>query len=86
MNEAVKGVLIGLLGSKKFMALLLGLLVTAVTYPLVNWLGLEAEAAAEAAKAIATSVMGLVSAYMLSQGFADHGKEAKKTTAARPKL
>ena len=80
MKEALKGVVVGLFGSKKFVALLVGLLVTMLTYPLSRWMGMSEEEAAKVALPIATKLMGLVSAYMLSQGVADMGKEAKKTS------
>lgn len=63
-----------LLGSKKFSALIAGL----ITVVLVRKLGFsEAEA-----QEIAREVVALVGTYMFGQGIADHGKEAKKADAA----
>jgi len=86
VKEAVKTVIASLLGSKKFVALMVGLLVTLSVYPLTRWAGMSEVEAKEIALPIATKLMALVSAYMLSQGVADHGKEAKKITAPRAKL
>ena len=78
MSKAVKSMFVELLGSKKFNALLLGLMVTCVSFPLIRWAGLEEAAATELATTISTAVMGMVGAYLVAQGAADHGKEAKK--------
>lgn len=86
MSAAVKTILLELLGSKKFSALLLGLMVTCVSYPLTRWAGLEEASAVELATTISTAAMGLVSAYMLAQGGADFGKEAKKIAPRKPKV
>ena len=78
MSEAVKGLLVALLGSKKFAALLIGLLVTLLAYPLTRWAGVDELGAKEIALPIATLVVTQVSAYLVGQGIADHGKEKAK--------
>jgi len=78
MTESAKKLIVSLLESKKFTALVLGLVVTLASYPLVRWAGMaEAEAASLAAE-IAEVAMAGVAAYVMSQGIADHGKEAAK--------
>lgn len=63
-----------LLASKKFAALAIGLLSTVISLPLVKFMGLPLEEA----KPMAEHAAQLVMAYMVAQGMADHGKEAKK--------
>jgi len=63
-----------LAGSKKFAALLAGLVAVALT----KVLKLEPPAAKE----LGLQVAGLVSAYLVGQGIADHGKESKKLEIA----
>lgn len=63
-----------LLASKKFAALALGLVTSVLTLPLVKWAGLPLEEA----KPMAEHAAQLVMAYLVAQGVADHGKEAKK--------
>jgi hypothetical protein len=58
-----------LFSSKKFVGLLVGLVVTIATR-----YGLDPQLASE----IATPCAGMVGAYLLAQGAADHGKEAAK--------
>jgi len=74
VKGAVTQVLVGLLGSKKFVALCVGLLVIAAVYPLVRWCGMSEAEAKEFAEPAMTKIMALVSAYMLAQGGADFGK------------
>ncbi len=73
MVEAIKEMLKGLAGSKKFAALVAGLLATL----LVSKLGLPEEQAAD----LSTKLVALVASYMIGQGVADHGKEAAKIEA-----
>ena len=79
MKKAAKGLAASLFTSKKFVALLVGLLVTLATYPMVRWAGMGEEEAAKIALPIITKVVILVTGYLGGQGLADFGKEAKKT-------
>ena len=63
----------GLLGSKKFVATMIGVAVTIA----IN-LGLDPVLAKE----IVPVVMTLIASYVVGQGIADHGKEAAKVHAA----
>ncbi len=56
-----------LLGSKKFFAFLIGLLM--LGFSKLGW-GISED--------MVTEVVALVAAYIMSQGIADHGKEAAK--------
>ena len=68
----IKGMIGSLLTSKKFAGLVVGLCVTGLAYAGME--GPEAEAFAE-------SAMGMVAAYCVGQGIADHGKERAKIEA-----
>lgn len=67
MKELAKS----LLGSKKFVAMLVGLLAVLLTR-----IGLDEEMS----KDVSLKVMAIVSAYLVGQGMADVGKEAAKET------
>lgn len=64
-----------LLSSKKFWALITGML----SLYLVMLFGFDESYAME----IATRITAMVSAYILAQGVADHGKEKAKIEAAK---
>lgn len=67
-----------LLASKKFLGMLVGLAATAVLGLSNKFnLGISEDQAA----AVATKALGVVSAYLLGQGLADHGKEAAAISA-----
>lgn len=66
----MKKIAISLLSSKKFLALLVTLLVLVAT----RKLGLDEETATE----LAREIVALAAAYMVGQGVADHGKEKAK--------
>ena len=74
VKGAVVQVLVGLMGSKKFVAFCVGLLCVACVYPLVRWGGMSEAEAKEFAEPAMTKIMALVSAYVLAQGVSDHGK------------
>lgn len=76
MWESIKIVLKGFLGSKKAVAVGVGAVVA-----LAARLGLPEEVAAE----VAGGIVALVSFYVLGQGAADFGKEAKKVETGTPK-
>ena len=82
MKDAAMELLKGLLKSKKFAALLAGLLVLVAVYPLTRWAGMSEAEAKEFAEPLALKAVAMVSAYLISQGVADHGKEAKKLEKA----
>ena len=67
VKAALKHLGLSLARSKKFAALLAGLGATLA----VNHLGLDPAVAED----LSTKVVGLVMAYLLGQGVADHGKE-----------
>lgn len=69
----MKQIAITLLSSKKFLALLVTLLVLVAT----RKLGLDEATATE----LAREIVALAAAYMVGQGVADHGKEAAKVEA-----
>ena len=70
MFSILGGVLKGLLASKKFVAMIVGLIVI-----IVGKLGLNLDPEA------VTKVVGLIMAYIVGQGIADNGKEAAKVEA-----
>ena len=78
MSSALKSLATGLLGSRKAAALLVGLLATLLQIPLIQWLDMPQEKAVELATTISTQIVALVSAYIVGQGVADHGKEKVK--------
>lgn len=84
MADAINSVLVALAGSKKAMALFVGLLTTLLSLPLVKLLGLPPEEAGKQAATIASLIAAQVAAYLLGQGVADHGKEAEKAKAPKP--
>ncbi len=77
MKDALKTLATGLLRSKKFAALVTGLLVMLAVYPLTRWAGMDEAGAKEIALPLATKIVAMVSAYLIGQGAADFGKEAK---------
>ena len=72
MKELILGVIKGLLGSKKFVALILGLIAAVAAR-----LNLPDGVATE----IAAGIIGAVGIYINAQGNADKGKEAAKIVA-----
>lgn len=62
-----------LMASKKFMAMVLGIVAT---------IAIRAGLDPEMAKEIAPAILKLVVAFILAQGIADHNKEAKKLELA----
>lgn len=74
-GDALKRFLASLLTSKKFVALLVGLLVTAMAR---RGIVLQPDMVLE--------IVGLFSAYLIGQGFADRGKEAAQIDAQTTKI
>jgi hypothetical protein len=67
-----------LLSSKKFAAMIVGMLSVMFAYPLSRWFGMDEAQAAEWSAAASTKAVALASAYCVGQGVADHGKEKAK--------
>lgn len=74
----MKALLQSALSSKKALATLVGLLVVVLSYPMTRWFGFDEAHAAEVAGPIASKAVALVASYVVGQGLADVGKEAKK--------
>jgi len=75
-----------LLGSKKFIALLVGLLASVITPLLISQIGMDPAEATAFAAGVSTKIAAMVSAYMVGQGLADNGKEKAKIEAAAEAL
>lgn len=82
MLEILKGLAVSVASSRKAAALLLGLLTTIIALPLIKWLGVPEAQATEQAGLIAGLIAAQVSAYLIGQGVADHGKEKAKAEAS----
>jgi len=80
MLEALKGMLVGLLGSKKFGMLIIGMVATALISVSAH-LGLDLPK--EEAQALATKLVILVGSAIGAQGIADLGKEKAKIEAEK---
>lgn len=79
MKDLVKELLVALLGSKKFVAFLVSLVVMLVTAISGKFgLGITDEQAND----LSLKVVGLASSYLVGQGIADHGKEAARVQAS----
>ena len=63
-----------LLKSKKFVALIIGMITNIILFIATEALGINPEAAT----AVATKITGLIASYCIGQGIADNGKEAAK--------
>lgn len=74
-----------LLGSKKFVGLLTGLLVGGVGMAAARF-GLDPAEAKEVTGELLTLVVPLVSSYLVGQGLADVGKEGAKVAAKVAKV
>lgn len=85
MKEILKGLVLELLGSKKFAGLLAGLLVVVAVYPLTRWAGFDEAGAKALAEPIAQQAVALVGTYLIGQGIADVGK-AKALAAKEPRI
>lgn len=72
----VRQVLASVLTSRKALATITGVLITLAAYPLTRWAGMEPEAAIALTTGVVPWVVGLLVAFVLGQGVADHGKEA----------
>lgn len=81
MMSAIKELAVGLLASKKFAALVVGLLASLVQIPLIRWAKLPEEQAMSIAGSVSTKIVAAVSAYLIGQGLADQGKEKAKVEA-----
>ena len=85
MIKLLKNLGAELLGSKKFAALMVGLLATGLSYPLTRFAGMDEISALELSTALSGKVVLLVGAYLAGQGLADFGKEkAKLAPPAEP--
>lgn len=82
MKEILKTLLAAALGSRKFVALIVALLASLATIPLVKFLGLPPEEAQKLALEVSTHLTALASAYLIGQGIADHGKEKARVEGA----
>lgn len=77
MGTLIKELLKDLLRSKKFVALLTGLIIN-----LAVLVSSKIGVSEEMAKDVATKITGLVASYIIGQGVADVSKEAKKIEAS----
>lgn len=75
MLDVIKALAKNAFSSRKFLALIVGLLAVLLSLALVKWLGLEHEEALQLSTTVAASIVGLVGSYLVGQGVADHGKE-----------
>jgi len=76
----VKSLFKSLLGSKKFAALITGLIANLAVLGAAK-VGISEEMASD----VAMKITGLVGSYILGQGISDHSKEAKKLEIAAEK-
>lgn len=71
MSAVLRALLASLAGSRKFVALALGLLLLVCVHALLE---------PEQARSLAEKATALIAAYLIGQGVADHGKEAAKAS------